>query len=320
MKSDKDELLDRQICHALQIDARAPYSRIGDVLGVSDQTVARRYAKLRATGALRVAGQTAPILDGQTPWFLRVRCAPGAEGTVAESLARRDDTSWVYLTSGGTEIFCGVRARDEDLLERLPRTPRVLSVEAHRILHLFYGGPRSLLGKSSALTPDQVRRLTDRAPAAKGPPVVPTEADLRLLAVLARDARATIGDLAAASGLTAPAVRHRMAVLRESGTLYFDVDFDDRLFGVGLRAIMWLTVSPARLRQVGEALAGHRQTAFVAATTGAAGLCVSLSCADATALYDYLTTDVAPLDGIHHLETAPVLRAVKYAASWARTR
>ncbi|MEV7907927.1 AsnC family protein, partial [Streptomyces anulatus] len=68
------------------------------------------------------------------------------------------------------------------------------------------------------------------------------------------------------------------------------------------------------LESVGQALAGHRETAFVAATTGAAGLCVSLSCADGAALYGYLTGGVAPLRGVHHLETVPVLRAVKYAA------
>ncbi|WP_280393334.1 AsnC family protein [Nocardia wallacei] len=31
--------------HALQVDGRAPFSRIADVLGVSDRTVARRSAR-----------------------------------------------------------------------------------------------------------------------------------------------------------------------------------------------------------------------------------------------------------------------------------
>jgi DNA-binding Lrp family transcriptional regulator len=52
------DLLDRKIVHALQLDARAPFKAIGSALGVSDQTIARRYRKLRSTGALRVLGLT----------------------------------------------------------------------------------------------------------------------------------------------------------------------------------------------------------------------------------------------------------------------
>ncbi|MEU7863109.1 Lrp/AsnC ligand binding domain-containing protein [Nonomuraea sp. NPDC049141] len=106
-----------------------------------------------------------------------------------------------------------------------------------------------------------------------------------------------------------------MASLRLSGAMYFDVEFDPQLFGLGLRTIIWLTVSPASLQSIGQALAGHRGTAFVVATTGSSGLCMSVSCEDGAALYDYLTSRVAPLHGIHHLETAPVLRAVKYGGS-----
>ena len=36
------ERTDRQILHALQIAPRAPFARIATVLGVSEQTVARR--------------------------------------------------------------------------------------------------------------------------------------------------------------------------------------------------------------------------------------------------------------------------------------
>ena len=35
--------LDRQLVRALQLDPRAPFSLIAEVLGVSEQTVARRY-------------------------------------------------------------------------------------------------------------------------------------------------------------------------------------------------------------------------------------------------------------------------------------
>ncbi|MBT2224817.1 Lrp/AsnC family transcriptional regulator [Nonomuraea sp. NEAU-A123] len=321
MESDMFTDLDRQITHALQVDARAPFSRIGEVLGVSDQTVARRYARLRSAGLLRVVGLANPLLTGHVHWFLRLRCAPGAAPPMAEALARRDDTSWVYLTSVGTEIFCAVRAQPdesggEELLKRLPHTPRLLSVEAHRVLHLFYGGSLSLLEKYPALSEEQVERLKEHVePATPLVDLELTAADRRILAVLRHDARVPITRLVSETGMSAITLRHRMAALRLSGAMYFDVEFDPRLFGLGLRTIIWLTVSPANLKSIGQALAGHRETAFVVATTGSSGLCVSVSCEDGAALYDYLTSRVAPLRGIHHLETAPVLRAVKYGGS-----
>lgn len=128
MESDYDEL-DRRLIHALQIDGRAPFSAIAAALGVSDRTVARRYARLRSAGVIRVLGGFDPTALGAVLWFLRVRCAPAASLPVAEALAARPDTSWVSLNSGGTEITCVVRTESEAdsealLLAKLP-APRV---------------------------------------------------------------------------------------------------------------------------------------------------------------------------------------------------
>src|SRR6195952_3076649 len=63
--------LDRGLLHALQVDGRAPFRRIAEVLGVSDQTVARRYARLRSTNALRVLGLVDPTTVGDIQWSVR---------------------------------------------------------------------------------------------------------------------------------------------------------------------------------------------------------------------------------------------------------
>ena len=73
--SDFDDL-DRGILHALQIDARAPFRRIGEVLGVSDQTVARRYARLRDRRAMRVLGMSDPAVVDEQQWLFHLRVAP----------------------------------------------------------------------------------------------------------------------------------------------------------------------------------------------------------------------------------------------------
>lgn len=310
------DVLDTQLLHALQIDGRAPFSLIAEVLGVSDQTIARRYHRLRSAGLLHVRGLADPDRLGQTQWIIRVQCIPNAATAVAEALARRPDTSWIGLASGGTEIICSVRVLPGErgnqlLLETLPRSRNVVAMTAHCVLHTFFGGALSLINKSGALTPEQVDRL--RLPAPDGPagPATVDAADRQLLAVLEEDGRTTVSELASATGWSQTTVRRRVAQLRASGTLYFDVDFNQELLDMPARAVLWLTVGPSQLATVGQALAGHPETGFVAATTGTMNIYAGVLCSSAQALYAYLTTQAASLPAVQHIETVPVIRTVK---------
>lgn len=309
--------LDRQLLQALQINGRAPFSRIAEVLGVSDQTIARRYGRLRSAGSLQVLGMTDPAVLGEVAWFVRVNCAPDVASAVAEALARRDDTTWVSLTSGGTEIACIARAgADQDsnalLLQKLPHTPRVLGVTAHCLLHTFFGRAKSLINKQHHLTEDQVAALTvSRPPAGEVDPGPLTEADQRMLAVLANDGRAGFADLAKASGVSQSTVRRRLGELLDSGVLYLDTEFDRRILDLDTRAMLWLSVSPADLVAAGEAMAEHAEVAFCAAISGESNLAASVVCSGVTALYNYLTEKVAALPGVQRVESAPVIRTVK---------
>ena len=306
--------LDRRLVHALQLDGRVPFRKVADVLAVSDQTIARRYARLRSTGLIRVLGLTDPLRLGEIPWYVRVQCTPDAALPVAEALARRDDTSWVNLIAGGTEVSALVRARDGHdsralLLQKLPRTPRVVGVTAHFFLHHFFGGALGLINKLGALTPDEVQALTP--PAQNGSACELTATDRKMLDVLGRDGRAGVVELAAATGGSQTSVRRRLAELRDSGVLYFDVDLDDHLLAGNVRCALWLVVAPAELAAVGAALAEHPEVAFAAATTGQANLHATIVCRDVTALYTYLTTRIAALPAIQRVETLPIIRTVK---------
>ncbi|HEX3778813.1 MAG TPA: Lrp/AsnC family transcriptional regulator [Pseudonocardiaceae bacterium] len=310
------DLLDRQLLHALQLNGRAPFSRIAEVLGVSDQTIARRYSRLRTSGALRVIGATDPAVLGEIAWFVRVQCAPDVATPVAEAIARREDTTWVSLTSGGTEIVCVSRAGTDSennslLLQKLPRTPRVQGVTAQCILHNFFGGTTGLVDKHGFLSETEIERLRPEPGSAEVDPGPLTEADQKLFAVLARDGRAGHAELAAATGWSQSTVRRRLAELLDSGVLYLDLEFDRRILDLDTRAMLWLTVAPADLVAAGNAMAAHLEVAFAAAVTGQTNLAASVVCSDVAALYTYLTEKVARLPGIQRVESAPVIRTVK---------
>lgn len=301
--------LELKIIHALQIDGRAPFSRIAAVLGVSDQTVARRYAQLR--DRVRVSGRTDPALVGEVSWFVRVRCRPDVARTVGQALARRPDTSWVKLTSGGTEIVTAVRAstgQDSEtlLLEKLPRTPHVLDVSANCQLHVFYGGQQGVV---DALSADQVAEL--RPTPVTTAPIALDDEDRELVALLERDGRTDFTALARATGRPATTLRRRIAELRTSGALYFDVDLDYRNLGMVSQTMLWLSVAPDRILAAGNALATHPEVSFAAATTGSTNIYASVLCPDPAALFTYLTTGIAGLPAVQRIETAPVIQTLK---------
>jgi DNA-binding Lrp family transcriptional regulator len=311
--------VDRGLTHALQVDGRAPFGRIGEVLGVSDQTVARRYRRLRSAGLLRVVGAVDPWRLGYASWAIRLRCAPDASGPIAAALARRPDTFWVHLLSGGTEIACGTVARtpeerDTLLLQRLPRTARVTSVTAHSLLHRYAGGKVSWQG--TVLSADQIEHLRP-VPAAHddGGAVVLDGGDQALLTALSHDGRTPHAELAAVTGWSESTVRRRMDRLVSAGALFYDIDIPAECMGYRTEARLWMSVRPADLAAAGHALAGHPEVSFAAATTGPENLMAAVTCRDDNALYRYLTERIGALDGVGHLETAPVIRTVKRAGT-----
>ncbi|MFB9928112.1 Lrp/AsnC family transcriptional regulator [Amycolatopsis halotolerans] len=314
--------LDRQLVHALQIDGRASFSQVAKVLGTSDQTVARRYRRLRSARAMRVLGLPNVRRFGHVERLLRVRCTPDAAGAVAAALARRDDTSWVSLTAGGAEIVCMTHAlpRGEGealLLRKLPRTPRVVGISAHHLLHTFSGGPTGWPGKSAALAPEQVAHLRAPGPDGSGPgaALALSDNDLRLLGALALDGRAAYLELAAATGWSESTTKRRLEFLRRSGALFFDVEIDAALLGFEIEAMLWMSVPPSDLEETATSLTQHREVAFAAAITGPANLVAFVACENTEAFYTYLTEGIASLRAVTRLETAPVIHSVKRAGA-----
>lgn len=336
--------IDRNILHGLNLDPRVGYAKLADVLGVSEQTVARRFHRMRSEGLVRVVGLTSAERAGVADWTVRLACRPGTAGAMAAALARREDVAWLGIAAGGTELVLLVRGRlgrrrddapaaegrgdhDNDLLERLPLAGNVLSMSAHQTLHRFRGrGERDWIGLDTPLTEQQREQLftgcqpggsdpADRSGAAAQSPDPVGPDDRPLLDALARDGRASYAELAAETGWSHRQAARRVAALVESGALYFDVDIAISLVGFQSMANLWLTVEPARLHEVGTRLADHAEIPFVSAVTGQQNLLASVLTPDATALYRYLTTKIAAVEGVRQMEISPMPTRIKQAGS-----
>jgi DNA-binding Lrp family transcriptional regulator len=354
VKTSQLDDVDRQLLHALTVAPRASFRLLAAVLGVSDQTVARRYRRLADTAGLRVFGLIDGPRAGWVDWIVRLQAAPGSAQRIADTLAQRTDTRWVRLYSGGTEIVCTLQARSPEqrnalFLHGLPGSRHVTAITAQSVLHVF--SPVAYVGFTTALSDAQLAALgealpepLDQAPPGPGPAdsAAPGSArsgsasaagaqaagvsadggqaggdtalraeDDPLIAELARDGRAPVAELAAATHWHESTVRRRIEELRSAGLLYFDIDFDDAVLGVTTKVMLWLKVEPASLDAAGRAVAAHPEIPFAAATTGPTNLAVSAVFRDVRHLYAYLTTRLADLPGLQSVETAPIIGTIK---------
>lgn len=285
---------DQALVRALRQDGRAAWSQLASVLGMSEQTVARRYRRLHAADLLRVVGVPIGRRLGYSEWLFRIQCTPNSAQVVALALAGRQDILWIDLLAGGTEIICfpharSARARDDLLLDKLPRTGKIVGVSAQAVLRHFLPG---------AVPRDTPRPQLDQD-------------DERLLRELARDGRAGYAELATAIGKSETTVKRRLEQLVNAGALAFGAEIDPALLGMETEAVLWLSVAPARLEQVGLTLSGHEEIKYVAATTGPTNLVAMLTCRDADAFYDYLTLTLGAMPDVHIVETSPLIRNIK---------
>lgn len=312
--------LDRQLIHALSIDGRASFRHLADVLGASEQTIARRYRRLRDAGAVRVV-----VLPDTRRfahhWLMRVQVRPPAAVAFAEAVARRPDVSWVALGAGGTEVTFKVQAhttgqRDALLLERLPRSSQVLGVTAAAVLHVFKGGPETeWRALPDPLDDDQVAALAAGRRRDGGAGVEPTAQDAPLLAALARDGRTSYAALAEETGDTQARVARRVEALLAGGALLVDIDVATALLGYSTTAWLWLAVAPAALDATGRDLMRHPDVPCVMAVSGRANLVASVTTRDAAALYAYLTEEIGAIEAVQSVEVTPLLRRFKHAGT-----
>jgi DNA-binding Lrp family transcriptional regulator len=303
-----------------------PRLRILPSLPRSSAAIEPVHPERKNPGMLRVVGLPDSPRLGRTDWFIRLRCVPDSALPIARALARRDDISWVMLTSAGAEITCQVSVgsrgqRDALLLGTLPRSRQIVQVDALSVLRTFFGGATGWNGRTTALTDAQASRIGPSdggrpAPGAGLAELITLDPqDEILLAEVRRDGRIPVTDLAVALGCSQPAASRRLDRLIGSGALFFDVEIAPEHLGFQVEALLWVTVAPGQLEHVATAAAQHPHVAMAAATSGPTNLLLAAGCRDNGDLYDYVAHHLGPIEGVQAVHTAPVIRTVKRAGS-----
>jgi len=260
-------------------------------------TVARRVQQLVADNLLKVAvlpnlGSTGPV----ETFFTRIGCRPGTQLDVAEQLVAREDVRWASLITGTYDIAiellvnAGPGRYPQTMLELqqidgVQRWYSDLLLHVYKVSHDWYrqlrSGDEAQPREVALCSPDHLDKV-----------------DWAILECLRDDGRASFKAIAAALDLNESTVRRRVERMIGDGCVTVSTIVPSSLLGLEAETLLWVTVEPAKLADVADALTRHPSVRYLGATLdGNALLCEVI--ADSTAgLFEFTTKTLATLAGV----------------------
>lgn len=264
--------LDLDLVSALQITPRAPWSLVGEVLGVDAATAARRWERLAEAGAVWLTCFPGPrYLETLCMAFIEVNCAPGQALDVGERVSRFAGVITTEHVTGDRDLYLTVMNGDlgeftDFLLSELQGLPGVHTTRAQVAAELYSQGGDWKLG---GLDPAQRDRLSRSQPRVQQVPITSLrEVDWRLARCLADSPRAAYTELAAEVGVSVSTARRRVEILLGSGIVSIRCEVSRVLAGVPTSATVWASVAPIELPEVTELIAALPETRLCTGITG----------------------------------------------------
>ena len=134
---------DQAIVSQLQYDGRKPYTEIAAELGVTEGAVRRRVKRMIDQGVLQIVGIVEPqFLEWNAAGMIGVSVQAGQVETVGEQIAQFPEVTYLFMASGGFDLFVEVYCRDREhfvsfLSNKLQQIPGVERTESFMILKMF---------------------------------------------------------------------------------------------------------------------------------------------------------------------------------------
>lgn len=230
--------VDLALVHALQVNARAPWARIAQVVGIDPATAARRWAALSARGAAWFAVWPTPERHAASTDAALLRVAGRLPDQASEAWCR---TPWVLAverTSAGTQALvvghgglAVLERRVHDLVDLAGCGP---AGDGPTGVHVEYAAavPRDDSSwRLRVLSAGQVRALDDgRTPSARPPGEA---AAAEVAALLAEDARMSWGAMARRMGVRDATARRTVERVLAHGLVRLGCDVAMPAVGLG---------------------------------------------------------------------------------------
>jgi Lrp/AsnC family transcriptional regulator for asnA, asnC and gidA len=137
------DTLDRSIVALLQEDGRMHYTRISQILDVTEGTVRNRVAKLLEEKAIQIIGVLDPHRMGYTaPAIIGVSIQPPQLEKAAAEIAAMPEVSYLIMVAGEYDLIVEVFCRDREhltafLKDQLLQVAGVQRAQTSFILHTY---------------------------------------------------------------------------------------------------------------------------------------------------------------------------------------
>lgn len=103
---------DKAIIRALQLDGRAPYSKLGPQVGLSQAAARQRVQRLIDRGVMQVVAVTDPAMLGFAVQAMVAVSVTGDVRTVADRLGDLAEVEYVVITAGRFDLLVEVVCSD----------------------------------------------------------------------------------------------------------------------------------------------------------------------------------------------------------------
>ncbi|MDQ1731523.1 MAG: hypothetical protein QOK10_1682 [Pseudonocardiales bacterium] len=310
---------DRLLIDALQIAPRASWSSIGEALGITPVTVARRWQRLTEAGAAWVT--VAPGMGYQQERvlaYVEITCPPAHRFAVAEALAQHHLAITVELTTGSADILVTVAAQDLDtlshyLLDHLGVVPHVLSTRARVATRLYTEGGAWRLDELSreAGAAMERERLRQDDHSDSQPPKVNTANMKAMLTGLAVDGRASYADLAELAGISPTSARRQVSRLLRDRVVIPRTDLSAATSGWPVQVYLWANAPVDVLADSARALSRFRQARLCATVTAGPSLVLGVWLRTVEEVHRLELAIAAKLPRVEVVDRLIVLRTVK---------
>lgn len=271
--------VDLALMHALQIAPRAPWTLVGQVLGINPVTAARGWQRLTDQQLAWVTcypGQG--LATRHVVAFVEADCEPAARHRLVETLVRDPRVATVEVIASGRDLFltmfiADLRALSRFLLDELSVLPGVRGTRTQLGTGIYAHGAGWRL---DALNADQTERISRAAPPQPAGHDVPAPAVRELLLALGQDGRRSATQLAESAGASPSTIRRRLSRIEREQLLSFRCEVANVVSGWPVIATFWASVPPNDLGKTAQAVAGLPGVRLCTAVTGASNLIITM--------------------------------------------
>jgi DNA-binding Lrp family transcriptional regulator len=273
-----------RITEALQVNGRASWRRIAQVLDEPVRTVARRGAALLEDGTVQVVGLTALA----PTHLLRVQCRPDKVQSVAHTLASWPQSVFVYVLAESAEVIAEVTAEFDALPALLgAQLDGVLTHQLTPVLQYF----RTVAEwRAGVLTPAEVAELElpDVPPEQTRIGLQVDDVDRAIIDALVADGRTPFETIATLAGFSEATARRRIDQLIQRGVIRIRAVVGPALLGLPVEALLWIRCAPQHAEHVGTTVARSPLVRYAAMVMGEYPLVVDVTARNTAELRDFL--------------------------------